>query len=96
MRSWLAKLLDEQNRSADLAAFGQLVALVVSVIFSGLVLSASAYYTFKHGKIDSNALWLIGFWIGCAFGYGTVDKFKVGGKLPKLPVEPAEKKKGAR
>lgn len=90
MKQWILGLLDEQNRKADLAAFGQLVALAVSVLFSGGVLAASTYYTFKTGKIDSNALWLIGFWIGCAFGYGSVDKFKLGGQpTPAAPTAPA-------
>lgn len=90
MKQWLSKLLDEENRTADLTALGQVVALMVSVLFSGAVLSASTYYAYKTGKLDSNALWLIGFWIGCAFGLSTADKLKMGGKspVPVLPMMP--------
>lgn len=88
MREFIKKLLDEDNRQADLAAFGQLVALTVSVFFSLLMLGSAAWSTFKTGQISNGALALVGFWIGAAFGYGSVDKLGNNLKAPAPSAAP--------
>lgn len=88
MRELFWKLLDEENRQADLAAFGQIVALVVSVLFSFLLLVPMAIYAWKTGKIDSNAFWILSLWVGAGLGYGVADKKWGGASPPPQPVPP--------
>lgn len=90
MRELLKKLLDEENRQADLAAFGQIVALFVSVFFSFILLGAMAYYAVQTGKIDTNAFWILSLWVGAGLGYGVADKKWGGLKQPEPPTAPQQ------
>lgn len=80
--------MDEENRQADLASFGQIVSLVVAVLFSFLLLIPMAVYAWKTGKIDSNAFWILSLWVGAGLGYGVADKKWGGASPPPQPVPP--------
>lgn len=88
MREFFWKLMDEENRQADLASFGQIVSLVVAVLFSFLLLIPMSAYAWKTGKIDSNAFWILSLWVGAGLGYGVADK-KWGGASVPSPTPPS-------
>lgn len=88
MREFLAKLLDEENRQADLASFGQIVSLVVAVLFSVAIYATVIIVAIKTGKIDPMALWVLGIWVSAGLGYGVADKKWGGVNAPAAPSPP--------
>lgn len=83
MREFISKLLDEENRQADIVAFGQLVSLAVAVLTTLLLLVPAAISVVQTGKIDPNAVWIVTVWLGSAATFGVADS-----RRPQTPPAP--------
>lgn len=102
MREFIAKLLDEENRQADIVAFGQIVSLLIAVIVTFLLLVPAMWSIWKTGKIDSNAVWVLTVWLGSAATFGVADSRRstapspptapVAPAVPQPPIQPAPPK----
>lgn len=90
MMEYLRKLLDEDNRAADIVAFGQIVSLLIAVIVTLLLLIPATWSIWKTGKIDSNAVWILTVWLGSAATFGVADSRRsTAPSPPTAPVAPA-------
>lgn len=88
MLDYLKKLLDEENRQADIALLSVLIGIVMSVTLSVFILIPSIMVTWKTGKIDSGSLSVLGMWMSVAFGAMAVDKFRRPTTAPTPPTIP--------
>lgn len=89
MREFLSKLLDEENRQADIVAFGQIMSLIVAAIVTLLIVIPALYQTMKTGKIDSNAVWVLTVWLGSAATFGVADSRRPNTSPPAPPTAPS-------
>lgn len=88
MMEYIRKLLDEDNRAADIVAFGQLVSLLIAVLVTLLLLIPAVAAIWRTGKIDANAVWILTVWLGSAATFGVADSRRPS-TPPTAPSPPA-------